>query len=537
MEQVSVRLPEYPQLFGGAGFHNNDATLYHIIDPEFFRQAVCKDYREISPGFMRTFAGFDDWTKEAMDEFAEYYEQMQKWTDTPMYLTAGNGKRHFSEKEMEDYCERVAQKLDYLYHEKSVRHIRYYCFSNEMSCGMWGVLLDDLPRFKQYHVYLYRAFARHNLPVGLLATDASGYKAWSTMDYVAANMADITEDYCFHIYEQEHGIHDLQFYDFFYKKCREVVEKAIGHFGKRVILGEIGIQKNDGGHLHFNGNVILDVCRYFEDPYEEAYCALMLTEMMFAAINAGIFQMAIWTFLDHPDPYSCAYSTGDDYARRWGEAEHFFSCTMDTKYNRWGFLPWEGKEGPRALYYCIAFLMKLFKKNSKVLECSADDPELRMCGIMNRDGSVSIGIVNRGKSEKTICLQSSLFKKDIRAYVYDPARVRKNRFGDLPAAETVIPMNAPEYTIRPESVVFLTTDYLDKAGHVYADGVKVSEGRLIWNAVSNPDHCYYRVFAGKDEDFVPAFENQIASTVAEELPIDDADLYYRVLSVDKSGNI
>lgn len=95
MNVIKVIKPKYAQIFGGAGFHNNDATMYHIIDKEHFDRYLCKCYREISPEFMRTFSGFSDWTKEAMDEFSEYYEKMQKWTDTPMYFTPVMEKKHF----------------------------------------------------------------------------------------------------------------------------------------------------------------------------------------------------------------------------------------------------------------------------------------------------------------------------------------------------------------------------------------------------------------------------------------------------------
>ena len=67
MHILNIIKPEHPQIFGGAGFHNNDATMYHCYENDHFEQYLCKCYREASPGFMRTFAGFSDWTKEAMD--------------------------------------------------------------------------------------------------------------------------------------------------------------------------------------------------------------------------------------------------------------------------------------------------------------------------------------------------------------------------------------------------------------------------------------------------------------------------------------
>jgi hypothetical protein len=112
--------------------------LYPVIEKSHFEQYLCKCYREISPGFMRTFGGYDDWTKEAMDAFAQYYHQMQEVTDTPIYLAGAKGKVHFSDEDMKLYCERVADNLLYLKKEKGVKHLRYFCYSNEMSCGTWS---------------------------------------------------------------------------------------------------------------------------------------------------------------------------------------------------------------------------------------------------------------------------------------------------------------------------------------------------------------------------------------------------------------
>ena len=540
MTTVKITKHPFAHTFGGAGYHNNDATMYHVIDSEHFNQYICKCYRETSPGFMRTFAGFSDWTKEAMDEFAEYYHQMQRWTDTPMYLTPGMGKTHFSDEDLRQYCEDVAERLDYLYNEKDVKHIRYYCFSNEMSCTMWGVLLDDLPRFQQYHEGLFAAFQRRNLPIGLLATDASEYEHWATIDYAIRHMPSITEDFCVHIYEREHDIYDLSFYDFFAEKCKEYVDKSVECFGKRLILGEVGIQKN-AGQLTFNKSVVVDTNRYFADEHEQAYCGLMLTEMAYAAINVGVFALAYWSYVDHPDPYSCAYSSSDDeYAKKWGEAERFFSTTADSKYNKWGFLKWDDENadyGARAHYWCIGLLTKFFKRNSKVLDIECADANLRACGVFNRDKTVTIGIVNRNKQPTEIALDTDLFQGDVRVYEYDANNPPCNRFADLQDYTAVIGQDSLTYTLKPESVTYFTTDYIVKTQRVYAQEVEWSNGVLRWQAVEDNNHCYYRVFASDEEDCVLSEQNQIASTVATSIPLENAKRYIRVVSVDKSGNM
>lgn len=87
---IKITKDKYPHTFGGIGFHNNEAMLYPIIEKEYFNQLLGKCYREIAPGFMRTFGGYDDWTRQAMDSFCEYYERMQNNGYT--YLSCG-GKR------------------------------------------------------------------------------------------------------------------------------------------------------------------------------------------------------------------------------------------------------------------------------------------------------------------------------------------------------------------------------------------------------------------------------------------------------------
>ena len=281
--------------------------------------------------------------------------------------------------------------------------------------------------------------------------------------------------------------------------------------------------------------------RYFVDPRDEAYCGLMLTEMAFAAINSGIFALAYWSYVDHPDPYSCAYSSGkDEYARKWGEAERFFSPTTDDKYNKWGFLKWDdenGDYGARAPYWCVGPMVKFFRRNAKVLDIENTDENIRVCGVWNRDRSVTVGMVNRSKEPIAVTLSSDLFLKDVRVYEYEASHVPFNRFADLQDHAAVLPRNDVVYTLKPESVTYFTTDYITKERRVCADGIEVADGMIGWKAVDDENHCYYRVFTSDNADFVPSKENQIASTVGTSLPAKNAKKYIKVLSVDRSGNM
>ena len=79
-----------------------------------------------------------------------------------------------------------------------------------------------------------------------------------------------------------------------------------------------------------------------------------------------------------------------------------------------------------------------------------------------------------------------------------------------------------------KSMTFLTTDYVDRTPPAVG-GVRLNDdGTLIWNAATDPDHVYYRVFRdGK----------QIASTVATQLDVKGVQGDYAVRSVDRWGNV
>jgi len=565
--EIQINRPECPTFFGGIGFHNSEALFYRLVGKEQFDQKIGKCYREVAPGFMRTFAGYSDWSKESMDTFADYYERMQKVTDTPIYLACAKGKLHFNDEERRQYAEDVAKNLEYLVKVRGVKQLRYYCFSNELSIQDWGGLYNDMPLFQKYHEYLYEAFQNHGLNIGLLATDASNMNRWDSLDFAAKNMKQISEDFCLHAYINDYDRYDMKKYDSFYQLCRGAVMKSIQCDGKRFLLGEFGVTK--GGNISHLPGVIRDVCSINEGE-DAPFAALYMAELMMAAINAGVFTVVLWTFSDYPDPYVCHYAEHDEYAKKWGECEHFISQTQDVKYNKWGMIRWEddGDYSVRTRFYCIGLLSRFCRRNAKVLSISADgtptngsvgsDALVRTCALLNRDGTVSIVAVNR--NDKGIPFTVNLAKNQgkatlgqpyhhaqkvpFRVYQYDANHVPDNEFGDLPESVDEIQPNENgvlTYTLPPQSMTVFSTDYTTR-GEVEAKNVVRSGNFLRWSPVTDSEHCYYRVYRGETADFVPSRENQIASTIAETLDFtapymeDSAILnvkgdYYKVISV------
>jgi len=497
--------------FGGVGFHNSEAGLYGRMTDDHFSQVICKTWRELSPGFSRVWGGFPTWTKQEMDEFAEYYERMHKVTDTVIYLT-GHARRQHSDAEKKKWASDVADRLEYVINEKGVKHIKFYCMSNELSLDSWGSMFYELPTFKEYHTLLFREFYRRGLPVRLLASDASPYEFWQSVGWCAANMDDITGIYGAHHYVNEFEPGDLDFYKWFGRNLRGLVKLADSK-EKRFVLGEFGLAQD----LRRINDVYMDVCKYFYND-QEAYAGLMICEMALAALNAGVWAMALWTFADYPNP------TGTSY-----------------RYNKWGLTRWGENEdySGRDWYYCFGLLAKYLKKESKPLSIKSGDYLLRLGGVVNDDGSASVAIVNRNKeltdAELTLNFDPG---KPFRHYLYDSANVPRSKFTDLQDYEGLCEASGGvlKVTLPPDSVSMFTTDYKDDKPAIVT-GVAAAGGRVTWDAAGCPDHAYYRVYKGGSEDFAPSKASQIASTVAAYM--DDksgAPGFYKVTSVNRWNN-
>lgn len=511
---ITLKKEEIMARFGGMGFHNTESGLYRKMSDRQFHQVVGKIYRDLHPGFSRMGGGYPTWTKEEMDDFAEYCKQMQCVTDATIYLT-GHCVRYHSHEEMLAYAKNVADKLEYLIREKGISNIEIYCMSNELSLDDWGDLNFEMETFKKYHTYLYNEFRSRALPVKLLATDASPRERWETIEWAIANgMVPLSGVFGGHHYVNDFEPEDLDFYKIFKRHCSDVVN-MLKPYERRFILGEFGLaQAFKQGKPNING-VKMDVCDAFYNG-KEAYSALQMCEMALAAMNAGVYTMAMWTFTDLPNPEGLNY-----------------------RLNKWGLTRWDGEDySPRDWLYAYGLLVKYLKKNGKPFTVDTDDYLLRCGGVMNDNGTFSAAIVNRHDTQTDITVKLDGFKahQAARVYVYDSANVPRNVFGDLqePSAIVAEANGALNLTVPANSVVMVTTDYAERTPSAVLN-VRHQDGMLSWDAVEDSEHVYYRVYRGETPDFVPDTTNQIASTIDTKLPADQAG-YYQVKSVDCYGN-
>ncbi len=121
--------------------------------------------------------------------------------------------------------------------------------------------------------------------------------------------------------------------------------------------------------------------------------------------------------------------------------------------------------------------------------------------------------------------------KPLRVYEYDSAKPPYNAFNDLQAASGTVAATGGVFTVAlpAKSMTFLTTDYVDRTPSAVGGVELKGDGTLVWNAATDPDHVYYRVFRDR---------KQIASTVATQLAVKkDTKGVYTVRSVDRWGNV
>jgi hypothetical protein len=174
------------------------------------------------------------------------------------------------------------------------------------------------------------------------------------------------------------------------------------------------------------------------------------------------------------------------------------------------------------------------------MKCEVVDDELVRCAaVTGTDGSLSIAIVNWADAEKEITLDiEHTVHQPLRVYEYAADHIPYNKFNDLQHCSTLLEQKGSEVrvTVKPRSVTFLSSDYTDRVPS-RVSGVKRKDGVLSWRKCKDAEHCYYRVYASDNKDFAPCYDNQIASTVAQKLHVDGKKRYYKVVSVDTSGNV
>ena len=522
---ITVTTKVSNDLFGGVGFH----VIYHTRKPTQWRyeQVFAKRWRELNPAFARV-TDSPTWDQEELDDTFQYLEVMKN-TDTEIYLTSF-GVSSINQYPTElDYVKKEVDNIEYLKKNKGFENINYYCMTNELSIEEWASMVknDELDRFKRIHQLFYDEFKRRDLDIKLLATDASPFVYWPTIEWATENMDEITGVYGGHHYINSYDLDDLSFYSFFLGKMRWGADLAKSK-NKKFIMGEFGPKQGS----FFMDSVYYDGLIYNNTPLEP-YVPIQIAEAIIAQINGGIYASSYWTFCDIP---------GIPPNRQFGY-----------RVNKWGVFTWYFDEHrTRPSYYALGLLTRNFRGPAEVYEVNTTDTLLRVCAIKNLDnGSHSIAVVNRHRDPQPLELSFEVLPSDkaFRKYVYDPENVPFHYFGDMQDYTKKISPEGNHFTdsIAGYTLTVYTTNYDDEAPEEVT-GLQVTQQEvdkynanvLTWDASTENDFCYYRIYRSLNQDVEIKPKNQIASTVstqhADKRIRDLPQYYYKVIAVDKSGN-
>lgn len=532
VSELEFTKPDRRWLWGGFGFHNSEATMTPLMSDEFRDQRVLKTYREISPSYARVFAGFADWTREAMDRFADYYDAAFRFSGTTLYLAPGRMPAILKDFDAAKYAEAVAERLAYLVRERKLTKIRYYTPSNELSVGTEYVWFEShWDVYRRICEELVLAFRRHGLDIGLMTTDSANPERIPHIEWATRNINDLTDTYCWHVYESVLKPGDLSLYGKYHAYFTNVVAIA-GRREKRISIGEYGFQGPNPDFIDRSKAVMRDDGNYsYRNPREAPLAAMARAEMGLAAMNAGCLHAVTWTMFDYPDPF--LREDGDTQAEKARyDVARFSGFGLDVRYNKNGLVKWcddEHDYSSRPDLYTMGYLAKLFRKGARVLAWQSSDPTLRAGGVTNPDGSCSLAILNWGEAKTVSVRLDHPISRPFRMYAYDSAAVPTNAFNDLQRCAGTLERGADgrfAVALPAKAMVFLTSDYVVRTPSE-VETIGVRNGTLSWKPCADPEHVYYRVYANG---------RQIASTVATSLRVTDGALRHTVTSVDRWGN-
>ena len=498
--------------FGGVGFHADFSLPWST--PEHFDQVLAKRWRELEPSFARVShwwlndqPGVRD--PKMLQDLARQLVFMKQSANTEIYLTTmGLGPVCQGDARL-DYVRAVVDDLEYLW-KQGATNIRQFCVTNELSSAEWADLTKDLPTFRDYHRLIFEELKKRQLPIRLLATDASPIVYWKTLEWASANMDEITGVYGGHHYANGNGVDDLSFYGWFRERCAWGVGIARAR-QKDFILGEFGPAQ----YLQQKFGLRWDTCLYYGTP-QESMAGLQLAEAALAAINGGVYAMGYWTFTDFPD------------RPEWHGI------------NQWGLFKWltQGSE-PRAPYYAYGLLTKFFRGPATVYQVETEQENLRVAAIERRaDKTWSIAVVNRNALDTpiSIALPEGAPTKAFRKYVYDARKPPQTEDGDLQGPVGKVEPNSNRLTdiVGGLTLTVYTTAY-DEVPPAPVRGIEVSklpDGKLIkWPANAEADLGYYRVYHEGIR-----IGSTVATQFADEGPTRSKPGKYTVVAVDLSGN-
>ncbi len=452
----------------GPGFvvyHQNFHEPRRVLNRVIFRR-----WMELRPSFARMAMAYS-WKPGGTEltRMARYLRLMMV-THTAVYVTTWNPPVVKSQQEINRLADHVVQQLKFLVDTKKCTNLKYYCFTNELTMGAWGSLMDNLPLFGAIQQAVYSKLRAADLPIGLLSTDASPISYWPSIAWAAEHMDGITAVYGGHNYPSGDYLTDDYYYPWLLQRFRQYAHIAKQKH-KQFILGEFGSRGNGST---VNG-VHLDSCIYFGTPLEPLV-GTQLAEITIAALNAGFSGLCYWTFMDLPQ------------------------SPLDTYQNHWGLTKDAYPYATRSPYYAYGLITRYLCGPADVVECACNDPRLRVAALYRPStNSFSIALLNRNTAAIRVHMKLPDVHDSYNLYLYNPAKVHQNRFGSLQSPiQTIIPhASLLSFPIPAASLIVCTRKSDSPAplavSHLSASRLTAGGWRLTWQETNKGPH-FARVY-------------------------------------------
>jgi hypothetical protein len=248
---------------------------------------------------------------------------------------------------------------------------------------------------------------------------------------------------------------------------------------------------------------------------------MVMAEQAVGMLNAGIINIEKWTLVDLK--FSPVTS-------------HYYHGSMTDSIDGWV---------PRSDWYSYGLMTRYIRKNSSVFKVTSSDNLMRATAVKNNgDNEWTIVVINRKATDTpvTIAFNGATPTKALRKFEYDPDNWPQNSFGDLQEYVKKVSVSGTSLTdvVKANSIALYTTEY-DETQPAAVTGLTPTSGvntvNLSWNANTESDLCYYRIYRGSTANFTPSPSNQIASTIGtafrDQTP---STSYYKISAVDKYGN-
>jgi hypothetical protein len=346
--------------------------------------------------------------------------------------------------------------LNYLVNDLGFTCIKYYNLFNEPD-GYWsstngdyemwkGMVKSFTEKMKEYPALSEKVrIAGPDVVVGY-RNKASKFESWEWVKQSATDINDIIGLYDIHAYPGQHEVRSGKFAE----EIKKYVEQVPA--GKKIVLGEAGYKyyktedsllmaeqtRRSTNHPFTKGS---DCNMLVYDYFYGLDMPLLCIEIM----NGGFSGMAVWML--------------DDAMHSNGDAGNIKDIKL---WGMWNILGEEvfgkpSEEEIRPWFYTWSLMCRYFPKNTDILKTQFNEVDGVKMVAGEKDGKLSIAMVNTGTMDQSICLELPHKMAKAKIFVYREENAPKDNEGfPLPFTNGISIKNKQIISLEAQSFMLIT---------------------------------------------------------------------------------